>query len=89
MKCADLSISPVHLGARGKVHKSKGIGLRFPRFLRIRDDKPAENATSAAQVADMYSSQDCVQSLKGGGDAGDGGDGGDGGDRGEGGDQWR
>jgi len=73
MRCADLSISPVHLGGRGKVHASKGIGLRFPRFLRIRDDKPCEMATNAQQVADMYRNQDNVQLTAGGGGGDDDG----------------
>jgi DNA ligase-1 len=60
VRAADLSISPVHKGGIGKVSKGKGIGLRFPRYLRLRDDKPVENATSAEQVADMYSSQDNI-----------------------------
>ena len=50
---ADLTISPVHTVARDKVKKG-GIALRFPRLLRLRDDKTAQQATSVQELWEMY-----------------------------------
>lgn len=57
LQAADLSKSSVHKGGIGRLDPGRGVGLRFPRFIRERPDKRPEQATSAEQIVEMYGSQ--------------------------------
>lgn len=48
---AELTRSPVHKVAP---KDGKGLALRFPRFLRFRDDKDPDQATTSKEVEGMY-----------------------------------
>lgn len=52
---ADLSLSPVYKA--GIDQMDRGISLRFPRFIRVRDDKGIHDATSSDQIVEMYQRQ--------------------------------
>ncbi|MGC8815335.1 MAG: ATP-dependent DNA ligase, partial [bacterium] len=50
---AEITISPVHTVAKDKI-KSGGLALRFPRFIRFRDDKSNEESTTVEEIYQMY-----------------------------------
>ncbi|XP_057994627.1 DNA ligase 6 isoform X2 [Hevea brasiliensis] len=54
---ADLTVSPVHHAAIGLVHPSRGISMRFPRFICSVSDRNAEECSTAADIAEMFNSQ--------------------------------
>ena len=55
---AEITLSPLHTCALGKVEPDSGLAIRFPRFTgRYRVDKKPEQATTEAELIEMYKSQ--------------------------------
>lgn len=71
MAYADITLSPTYSAAIGLVSEERGLSTRFPRFLRVREDKGVEEATSAEDMAVLYRKQEAKVVKEGGG--GDGG----------------
>lgn len=65
IKCADLTVSSDYMAAFGNVRTNDGddgaVGMRFPRFLRLREDKPPTAATGPDQITEMYFNQSSIQ----------------------------
>ncbi|HEU4900637.1 MAG TPA: ATP-dependent DNA ligase [Actinomycetota bacterium] len=52
---AELTLSPTHTAAWGRLKEDTGLALRFPRFTgRYRDDKAPEDATTVQELLDLY-----------------------------------
>ncbi|KAI0630379.1 ATP-dependent DNA ligase [Trametes polyzona] len=68
---ADITISPVSVAALGLVSPTKGLSLRFPRFMSVREDKGIENASSPEFLAKMYRDQQSAGKDQTGADEGD------------------
>ena len=60
VKTADLTLSPRYRAAIEEMGVNKGISLRFPRFIKQREDKKADEATTTDAVAEMYRKQESV-----------------------------
>ena len=66
-----VTLSPVSVAALGLVSESRGLSLRFPRFIRERPDKAIEQASTAGFLAQMWESQQGKGKDQGGVDDGD------------------
>ena len=53
----EITLSPIHTCAYDRLRKSSGLAVRFPRFIRYRDDKAPEDSTKVEEVEEMYRSQ--------------------------------
>jgi len=67
VKTADLTVSPRYKAGADALGDAggKGISLRFPRFIKEREDKRSEQATEARMVVEMYRKQEGVGGKKG------------------------
>jgi DNA ligase-1 len=54
---AEVTLSPVHRCAFGNLREGAGLAIRFPRMVRIRDDKGPSDATTSVEIEDMYRRQ--------------------------------
>jgi len=55
---AEITLSPIHLCALDSIRKGSGLAIRFPRFAgNYRTDKAAEDATTSAEITEMYRNQ--------------------------------
>jgi len=53
---SELTKSPVHT-CNWNVEEKQGLALRFPRFIRWREEKSPEQATSSKEILQMYKGQ--------------------------------
>ncbi|KAK4556340.1 hypothetical protein LTR86_006484 [Recurvomyces mirabilis] len=75
MAFADVTLSPTYTAAIGLVSEERGLSLRFPRFLKVREDKGIEEATSNEFLAGLYRKQEArapAAAADGGGKVEDG-----------------
>jgi DNA ligase-1 len=57
MAFADITLSPTYPAAIGLVSDERGLSLRFPRFIKVREDKSIDEATSCDYLALLWRKQ--------------------------------
>lgn len=68
MAFADITLSPVYTAAIGLVSEERGLSMRFPRFLKVREDKSIEEASTSDFLASLFRKQEAKMQGTGGGD---------------------
>ncbi|KAM0717425.1 hypothetical protein Q7P37_007277 [Cladosporium fusiforme] len=58
MAFADVTLSPTYTAAIGLVSDERGLSLRFPRFLKVREDKSIEEASTRDFLAGLWRKQE-------------------------------
>ncbi|KAF5022419.1 hypothetical protein F66182_5504 [Fusarium sp. NRRL 66182] len=58
MAFADITLSPTYTAAIGLVSDERGLSLRFPRFLKKREDKSLEEASTNDFLAGLWRKQE-------------------------------
>lgn len=58
MAFADITLSPVYTAAIGLVSDERGLSLRFPRFLKKREDKSIDEASTNEFLANLWRKQE-------------------------------
>lgn len=58
MAFADITLSPTYTAAIGLVSDERGLSLRFPRFLRKREDKGTDEASTSEFLAGLWRKQE-------------------------------
>ncbi|RAL15464.1 putative DNA ligase I [Aspergillus homomorphus CBS 101889] len=65
MAFADITLSPTYPAAIGLVSEERGLSLRFPRFLKVREDKSIDEATTSDYLAYLWRKQSEKSNLEG------------------------
>lgn len=55
---ADITLSPTYTASIGLISQERGLSLRFPRFLRVREDKSIDEASTSDFLAGLYRKQE-------------------------------
>ena len=58
MAFADITLSPTYTAGIGLISEDRGMSTRFPRFLKVREDKSIDEATTSDYLATLYRRQE-------------------------------